>query len=141
MARSAVVYLVNGRLVIGSNRRTTAGFHLSVEPREMQAHATAEDVRNVLSSALDASLPVAATPTDWKGQFDPFLAAAGVRSYKAFMSSARSVGVDEADGEFTVTPYLNLGAKDGFGPIPCDASKLPDVGAAARAVLEMLQAH
>ena len=140
MHRSAVVYLVNHHLVIGASRRTATGLQLEVEPRALQADSNAEEVAATLLSALDASEPTEVQPGDWKGVFDPFLRAAGVKSYKAFMSGARSVNVDEQDGAFLVSPNCNLGPSEGFEPITSESLRLSDLPSVVRAVLEKLRA-
>ena len=139
MQRAAVVYLVNHHLVIGASRRTATGLQLEVEPRALQADANAEEVAASLLSALHASEPTAVPPRDWKGVFDPFLRAAGVKNYKAFMAAARSVNVDEQDGEFVVTPNRNLGPREGFEPITSESLRLSDLPSVVRAVLEKLR--
>lgn len=138
MQRAAVVYRINDRLIIGASRRTATGLRLEVEPRAVEADAELPRIVSALSSALDASTPAAVPPGDWRGFFDPFLKAAGVRTFKAFMAAAQSVDVDEENGAFIVTPNRNLGPKDGFEPIRSRASKVPDLGSVANALLENL---
>ena len=138
MQRSAVVYLVNHHLIIGASRRTATGLQMEVEPRSMHVDAEAEEVAASLLAALEPSEVSAVRPTDWKSVFEPFLKAAGVRRFKAFMSTARSVNVDEQDGAFLVTPNRNLGPREGFEPIPSEALKLSDLPSVARAVMEKL---
>ena len=46
--------------------------------------------------------------------FDPFLKAARVRNRAAFMKEARRGGIGVADGWLELTPYRNLGPKEGF---------------------------
>lgn len=55
------------------------------------------------------------------------------------MAAAQSVSLYERDGTFVVTPYRNLGPKDGFEPISSEAIALSDLDGATRAVLEKLR--
>ena len=139
MERSAVVYAINDRLIIGASRRTATGLRLEVEPQTLGGNAGLAELVASLSSALAASMPAAIPPRDWKGFFDPFLKAAGVRSFKAFMAAAQSVSIDERDGTFVVTPYRNLGPSEGFEPIPSEAATSPDLETAVSAVVEKLR--
>jgi hypothetical protein len=138
MQRSAVVYSVNDRLIVGASRRTPAGFHIEVEPRPVSSDIEPSEFAGFLSAALDMSAVPAIAPKDWKGAFDPFLRAAAVRSLKDFMAQARSVNIDEIDGRFEITPNQNLGSKEGFEPASSEKSIASDLESAARAVLNGL---
>lgn len=140
MMKSAVAYCANGTVVIAPVVRTTAGLGLEVDPQRLGATPSQADVAAALSQTLSQSQRVIAHPTqqEWKGFFQPFLSAAGVRSLKAFMATARSVGVEERDGTFVITPCRNLGAKEGFEPISSQAVAVPDIETAAKIALEKL---
>lgn len=139
MERSAVIYAIGDRLVVGASCRTPAGFRVDVEPRTLSMDASAEEFALALSNALAVSSAPIAPPRDWKSFFDPFLKAAGVRSHKAFMAATRLVSVDERDGTYTVMPSRNLGAKQGFEGDPAQAINTSDLGQAASLALAKLR--
>ena len=55
----------------------------------------------------------------------PLLKAANVSSWKTFVQSAKHVGVCQSADSLEITPYKNLGAKEGFEPVASDAVQLP----------------
>ncbi len=134
------VYRVNGTLVVAPMVRTTSGLGLEIDPRTLGAAPNRETVEAALGSALAQSGRIVPHPAqdEWKGYFDPFLKAAGVRSFKSFMATAQSLHIDEMDGAWAVTPNRNLGAKEGFEPIDAERKTVADLSAAAKAVLELL---
>lgn len=138
---SAVSYFVNQRLIIGSNVRSTNGVWLHLNPICLRASVKAEEVADELSVALDQSNRIAPHPnqSEWRDLFKPFLKVAGVRSYSAFMNGARSIVIDENEDSITLTPWQNLGPKEGFRELTERALKLPlDTSAGAVALLDML---
>ncbi|RST30115.1 hypothetical protein HMF7854_04215 [Sphingomonas ginkgonis] len=140
MDKSVAVYRVNGTVVVAPMVRTTSGLGLEVDPCTLGASPEREAVEAALRSALAQSGRIVPHPSqhEWKGSFDPFLKAAGVRSLTAFMATAQSLHVDEEAGAVVVTPNRNLGAKEGFEPVLTDRQTLPNLSAAASAVLELL---
>jgi len=140
MGKSVAAYRVNGILVVAPVVRTTSGHGLEINPQNLGACPDREAVEAAITSAFAQSGRIVPHPaqSEWKGSFDPFLKAAGVRSFKAFMSTAQSLTIDEEDGALAVTPSRNLGAKEGFEPVVADRQALPDLSAAARAVLELM---
>lgn len=96
------------------------GLALEIEPKALGKSPALHCVAAVLSRALAQSDRVVPHPTqhEWKGSFAPFLKAAGVRSYRAFMDDARSVEIGVVDDELSLTPHRNLGSKGGFELLP-----------------------
>lgn len=139
MTKSVAAYLVNGRVLIAPSVRTTSGVGLEIGPQNLATSPDLKEVEVGLATAFGRSEWIVPHPvqSEWKGSFDPFLKAAGVRSLKAFMATAQLIYVDEKDGEWIVTPHRNLGAKEGFEPIEEDRQRLPDLSAVANAVLDL----
>jgi len=142
MMKSAVAYCANGTVVVAPVVRTANGLGLEVDPQRLGATPSQADFADALSRALSQSERVIPHPSqhEWKGFFQPFLSAAGVRSLKAFMATARSVSVEKLDGAFIVTPCRNLGTKGGFEPISSQAVSVSDIERAAEILLEELYA-
>lgn len=140
LPRSAVVYRVNGKVVVGTTVLARSGFGLDVDPQDLGTEPDLGSIAAALARALSQSGRVVPDPAphEWKGRFAPFLKAAGVRSFRAFMATARLVTVDEQDGTFTVTPSRNLGTKGGFEGVPSEVQVLPDLDSAARTIGELL---
>lgn len=127
MKQSAVSYRVRDKLIIGYLVRTSMGLGLEVDPRPLMMTTPNDDVARAIGEALNASEKVVAHPTQdqWKGFFQPFIKAAGVRSFKAFMADAIRVSIDRRDAQLELKPHRNLGPKIGFEPIPSDVIVLP----------------
>lgn len=140
MVKSAVAYRANGTVVIAPVVRTTTGLGLEVEPEALGVAPDQERIAEALAHALAQSDRVVAHPAqhEWKGFFQPFLHAAGVRSRIAFMADAHRVSVRLVDDSLEITPQRNLGSKDGFEPVPDGAVLLPE-GDLQRAAVTLLQ--
>jgi hypothetical protein len=50
----------------------------------------------------------------WESKVNPIYSLAGVKSWDAFATAAKCVGIALQDNSITFTPYRNLGAKEGF---------------------------
>lgn len=141
MEHSAVAYRANDRLIVAPIIRTTTGLSLEVEPIVLEA-PDQQSIAEALTYALARSGRIVAHPKrdDWKGFFDPFLKAAGVRSRAAFMKDATRVSIEVKDETLKLTPQRNLGSKLGFEGMSDAALYLPrgDLSAAAAAVSQLL---
>ncbi|MES2903923.1 MAG: hypothetical protein V4696_07040 [Pseudomonadota bacterium] len=137
-----MAYRANGTVVIAPVIRTTSGIGLEVDPIGLGAAPDQETIAGALAEALAQSDRIVAQPAqhEWKGFFQPFLNAAGVRSHKAFMGDAQRVSIRVVDGRLKLTPQRNLGSKEGFEPIPDQAQLHPakDLNDAAAALLQLL---
>ena len=141
MDRAAVVYAVNGRIVIAANPKTTTGLRLHMDPTVLPMKVTAEFLALQLQVKLQRSDHILPHPvqSEWKGSFNLFLKAAGVRSFRAFMTLARLIEVDQNDQEITVTPTRNCGPKEGFEAVQAEAESFSgDMRAVAETVLRHL---
>jgi len=140
MVQSAVAYSANGKIIVGPVNRTTMGVGLEVDPRVYLPIVS--DLALGIKHALAMSAKVVEHPSqgEWKGFFKPFLDAAGVRSYAAFMKDAKRVSICIVDGQIKITPQRNLGSRQGFEPVSDAAVLIPldDEQGAASTVLRFL---
>ena len=143
MAQSAVAYLAKGNLVIAPVVRTPTGLGLEIDPTNLGTVRDQGSIAAALAYALADSDRVVPHPAqnEWKGFFQPFLAAVGVRSHKAFMEDAQRVSIRIAEDQLKLTSQRNLGSKDGFEAISDAAIFVPlhDFNAAAAALLSLLK--
>ena len=138
MEKSAVVYLVNNKIIVASVVLTTAGVGLEIDPT--LSLALPEDLIPNLLHALEKSTVVVEHPAqrEWKGFFRPFQDIAQVRSYKAFMANAKQVSIEWVGDQLKITPQRNLGATEGFEPM-ADALVLVPVANANKAASELIR--
>ncbi|HSG56081.1 MAG TPA: hypothetical protein VLA45_11560 [Paracoccaceae bacterium] len=143
MERSAAVYSTNGKLIVAPVIKTTAGIGLEVDPTTIEDASNIAAIGNCLCDALSRSMRIIPHPAQdqWKGFFEPFQKAAGVRSYKAFMKEAIRIGIRESGTELELTPHRNRGSKEGFEEIPDAAIVLAasDYEGAANALIRLLR--
>lgn len=140
MDQSAVVYFVNSKIIVASLVRTTAGVGLEVDP--VLSSPQADELIPSVLRALEKSAIVVEHPAqnEWNGFFKPFLNAASVRSYKAFMADAKQVSIELIGDQLKIVPERNRGATEGFEPVPDDAILIPVANAneAASALVRLL---
>ena len=109
--RSASVYRFEDRLLVLPNCPTSAGVLLSSEPcMLLSPEATDTEVGSAVEAALVASTRTVAHPTDWKAASAARLAAAGVKSERAFQRLSSLVQVVAEDGLVRISPSHNGGA-------------------------------
>jgi hypothetical protein len=113
MRKRAVAYKRGFRVVICPESETTAGVWILDSPAVVGS-TDLDALGRQLIEALGHSRRQIPHPTVWSGLFDPVLHAAGVRSYSTFMKSALCVGVSWSEVGVQLTPYRNLGSRDGF---------------------------
>lgn len=142
MTGSAVIYSSHGAVVVGSIVRTTAGVGLECDPVRLEDGAAPDQIATVIRRALAGPSRVIAHPAarEWKGLFEPFQRAAGVRSYKAFVTGAVRIEIEAVNGDLAITPNLNLGARDGFERLAEKTVVVPagDTAAVASTLLGLL---
>ena len=117
---------------------------MHVNPIVLPVDASGDRIRAQLSDSLRDSERVLPHPaqSEWKGLFDPFLKAAGVRSFRSFMQAASMLMVEQNDTGMAITPMRNAGPRGGFQEILEERMMLPnDEQAAAEAVLRILRVH
>jgi hypothetical protein len=115
--QGAVAYESRGRIFLCPSSKTTAGVWVLSEPvsRADPRHPT-ELGREVLR-ALAGSMQGIPHPSIWEDRSDPLLKFAGVKSRSEFHRSARRVGIGFENGRVTLTPYRNLGTREGYQAI------------------------
>lgn len=139
--RSASVYRVGDRVVICPQLMTKAGYQISGPPAGFDWPIGIEALTAAIEAALAASGRIVPTPRRDDHDFSPVIAAAGVKSHKAFMASARLVDVTLENGMLRLAPAVNLGARRGFEGAGEEAGQAfcPDqLTAAATRLLDML---
>lgn len=142
--RAAGVYRVHRRLIVCSDWQTVTGLWLQREPVALPDGAGPAQLGEAVLAALANSRTDVPHPgrSDWKSQFGPFLEAARVKSYQAFMADARYVALREESGVVTLEPQRNEGASGGFEAIEEQSETLAtrDPGPIGEAVLRLLNA-
>jgi len=139
--QEAVIYRVNGRMLVGAILETSEGIAIEKYPLMLKAHTDLE-LAEAIRGALETSGMIVPHPRneDWLRLFQPFLAAAGVRSLKAFMRDAASVTVRRDSGAIEIMPTRNMGPREGFHGLPDAMISVPDddLVLAAREILAFL---
>jgi hypothetical protein len=126
--KHASAYLRENRVFIWPDECTTAGLWIGALPVLASSPDRPEEVGQNLLDCLSSSKEAVPHPTEWAGGFKPFLSAVGVRSWKAFVTGTKHVGVAMQNETITFEPSRNDGAKGGFVPLPnktSSASKIP----------------
>jgi hypothetical protein len=77
-----------------------------------------DELGRAIEQALARSQEGVPTPPPDARIDKPLLAAAGVRSWTTFMKLSKHVSVVSDGSLLKVTPYRNLGSKEGFEPEP-----------------------
>jgi len=118
--KTATAYQRESKIFLVPEARTTAGVRISATPVEVIDHATgidSTDLGKVVISVLNKFQDSVPHPTDWKSITIPFLKPAGVKSWREFVKSAKSVGIEFEKDKIRLIPMKNLGAKEGFAPL------------------------
>jgi hypothetical protein len=120
--RSAAIYLLKDRMLLHPWQQTTEGLGIGSEPYvTLPPEVSAFRLGEVLLGTLSASGQTVPHPKLWTEVAKPRLAAAGVKSEKAFQAGTRSVTVDWQDDTLRFEPTRNGGAtgpEKGFHPLP-----------------------
>ena len=116
MRKSAEVYERKGTLFVSASHRTQAGFWIGDEEVSVLSDPTPELVEAAVKSALILSQDGVPTPPPTAKLGGSLLSAAGVSSWATFMNLSKLVDVHQQEGEWRITPYRNLGRKEGFEP-------------------------
>lgn len=143
MPKSVSIYQRKGAVYVAASHQTQAGFWVDDEDVVTLVAPQPADVGHAVEAALARSREGAPTPPPSADLSAPLLAAAGVASWNTFTKTAKYVGVRQNGDTIKVTPYKNLGGKDGFDPMQDKATSLPsgNLGLAAAVVraLEMAE--
>lgn len=125
MPKSVSIYERAGTVYVIASHKTQAGFWVDDdEVMTLVAPQTAE-LGNAVQAALTRSREGVPTPPPSVDLSLPLLAAAGVASWNTFAKAAKHVDVRLNGDTIKVTPYKNLGGKDGFEPMQDKATLLP----------------
>lgn len=139
--KRAIVYRRKDIVLVHSSSPTDQGVWVITGPcTKLASGATDDEIGTAVWRALEESRTIL-HPTSWSALFEPVLQAAGVGSWRTFMSLARSVEVEMDGDRIVVVPTRNLGTADGFEPIPgagqgLDAPGAASLGATVRDMLE-----
>ena len=126
--QSAAAYRLEDRWLVHPNQQTTAGVWVSVAPYlTLPPTADYTALGNAVLEALEHSVGVMPHPKDWKGLGHPRLAAAGVKSEKAFQLGSRLVLIERSPSGYAFQPTKNGGYRGdakGFTPLSEQRSTL-----------------
>lgn len=118
--QSAVIYQRQGTIIIGPENRTTDGLWLDRGPYQICDDSTDESVLGAMAkSTLRQSQLNVPHPTSWTGATKALEAAAGVKSYRTFISGAVYVSLHQSNQGIQLVPSTNGGATGdnrGFHP-------------------------
>lgn len=117
MAKRVSIYERTGTVYVVASHQTDAGFWVDDDHVVALPVSQPEEIGNAVETALGRSRENAPTPPTSKNVSESLLVAAGVTSWNIFAKIAKYVGVRQQDGIIKVTPYKNLGGKDGFVPM------------------------
>lgn len=117
MPRSANIYQRSGIVFVSASHQTQAGFWVDDDFVEALSFPQPAEVGRAVETALVRSREGVPTPPPSADLSTPLLAAAGVTSWNKFAKSAKYADALQNDDTIKVTPYRNLGGKDGFEPM------------------------
>ena len=122
---NATVYVRPEGLYVASNDRTTSGLWIGSGLVEIVQQDDPEAVGRSVLWSLDSSVLDVAHPAQHEGSaqrkrsLDPILKLARVRSWRAFISAATTVGISRECAQVTVTPDRRDERRvDVFYPVP-----------------------
>ncbi len=115
--KSATLYGRGGKIYVHSSSKTTAGVWVINAPVIVVEGGGVRELGRSLRECLAASGEGVPHPKYFNGLFDPVLNLAGVKSFNAFVKSAKCVDVEQNGETATLIPTRNEGAKDGFAPL------------------------
>lgn len=125
MPKSVSIYERKGIVYVSASHQTQAGFWVDDEDVGVLSSPQPVDIVDAVRAALARSREGVPTPPPSADLSTPLLAAAGVASWNTFAKMAKYVGVRQDGDAVKVTPYKNLGGKDGFDPMQDKATSLP----------------
>lgn len=117
MPKSVSIYQRKGALYVSAAHKTQAGFWIDEADVVMLPNPEPANVESVVKAALVRSREGVPTPPQSADLSASLLAAAGVASWNTFAKSAKYVDVHQDGDSLKVTPYRNLGGRDGFEPM------------------------
>ena len=139
MEKLAAIYERKGTLFVLAAHRTKAGYWINDEQVVSISQPTLEELGHTIEQALARSQDGVPTPPPNAQTAEALLSAAGVRSWGTFMKVSRHLTVSCDGGALKVTPYRNLGMKEGFEPDPdLEVPSCASASALGRIVAEFL---
>lgn len=118
MKKLAAIYERKGQLFVTASHKTAAGFWIDDEQVACLSQPSHDELGRAIEQALARSQEGVPTPPPDARIDKPLPAAAGVRSWTTFMKLSKHVSVVSDGSLLKVTPYRNLGSKEGFEPEP-----------------------
>lgn len=141
MSKLATIYRRKGVLFVTASHKTEAGFWVADRETSVVGPSNMVDIEKIIVESLARSQSGVPTPTPDADLVGSLLLAAGVSSWGTFSRLAQCVDVRLEDGRLQITPYRNLGGRDGFAPITDKAVEIsegsPDLGKAVLSALEV----
>lgn len=120
-----MAYLRFKTVLLQASSRTTMGLWIGDGPVvAIERNDTTQLGEDVLK-ALAGSREDIPHPTSWAGSFDPVLRAASVKSWKAFIKSAKCVEIEFSTNRVSFLPTKNCGAQDGFKHLQAKTMSCP----------------
>jgi hypothetical protein len=110
----ASAYEWHGRIFLHPDSRTTTGLWVGSEPNASADPGNVVELGRAILLALSGSKDGVPHPSIWEDLSAPMLKFAGAKSFRDFFGSARCVSIKLQDDRVTLTPYRNLGARDGI---------------------------
>src|SRR5260370_31531114 len=139
--KRATAYKRGDRIFLHASSKTTAGVWMLTPSVLAPDQGDPAYLGRAILDALEGSEEGIAHPNSWRGIFDPLLQLAGVKSWDAFAKSARCVEIEFGTNRVSFLPTKNLGAKDGFEPLPARVeSSSPEPEALGAALLSAFKA-
>jgi hypothetical protein len=118
MPKSVSIYQRDGIVYVLASHQTKAGFWVDDSNVVRLSVPVPMDMGRAVYTALAQSREGVPTPPPSAKLTGALLAAANISSWKTFAKSAKSVGIRQNDDTIKITPYKNLGGKEGFVPMP-----------------------
>jgi hypothetical protein len=130
------VYLRAGNVYSHPYVQTTTGLSIFAEP-VLVAEEGDDRVAEQLLSLLSVRRPIVPHPTSWKDLTNPLTRAAKVRSYKAFLASAKYVEVTLKEDTVSLVPTKNAGHRDGLQHLTHKVSRCRPIAADVQQALQL----
>jgi hypothetical protein len=112
-------------IILHASSRTNVGVWILSAPVLVAEQNDPVQLGNAILTVLDGSKENIAHPTSWTGRFDVVLKLAGVKTWSVFAKSAKCVQIEFETNRISFLPTRNLGAKDGFEPLPAKVLSSP----------------
>lgn len=116
MKKCASLHLRDGRVFISASSRTKDGFWIDTGAIRIAESDDLDAVTEGTRSALNNSRHGVPTPSPGEDLTGPMLAAAGVKSWRTFVSRAKVVDVCSSDGLAIITPYKKVTSNGNYEP-------------------------